>query len=170
MKMGFFDNLWSAGTEAVASVGDAVAAGANQVGDALDYVDNVGHATLGEYYDYIPIISDVTSIGADAAHETADAANLVSDVSRGKETFKGAVGRATDIGTRMANTGVDAGVAYTAGRVGGAAGKTWGKAVAKGAEKALGKVGAKVATQVGKQVIGSAVGHEAAKSIRRTGK
>jgi len=159
--MGFFDDLYNSASDAVASVGEAVSSGANSVGDALDYVDNVGHSYLGEAYDYIPIISDITSIGADAAHEVGDAGTLVSDVARGRETLSGGLARGGAIAERMGKTGVDAGIAYTAGKIGGSAGKSWAKAGAKGAEKVLGKTGAKIAQGIGKEVVGGIVGHQA---------
>ena len=115
-------------------------------------------STWGYAYDYIPIVSDITSIGADAAHEVGDSGALVSDVARGKESLGGAVRRAEDIGQRMVNTGIDAGIAYTAGRVGGAARKSWGKAASKGLTEALGKTGGKVAGRVGREVVGAVAG------------
>ncbi len=165
--MGFFDDLWNTGREAVASVGDVVSAGANSVGDALDMVNNVGHQYLGDAYDYIPIVSDITSIGADAAHEVGDAGALVSDVSRGKESLGGAINRAEGIGQRMVNTGIDAGIAYTAGKAGGAAGKAWGKAAAKGLTEQLGKTGGKVAGRVGREVVGAVAGKIAGDRIKQ---
>lgn len=164
--MGFFDDLWNSGREAVAGVGDAVAAGANTIGNALDYADEIGHAALGDAYEYIPIVSDITHIGGAAAHEVADAANLTSDVARGEESLVGALGRGRKIGERMGNTAADAAIAYTAGRLGGSVGKSWGKAATKGATKAFGNVGGKVATGMGKQVVGAVAGKVASNRLK----
>jgi hypothetical protein len=153
--MGFFGDLWHGATEVASSVGDAVSTGANQVGDALEHVDNLGHQYLGEAYDYIPIVSDLTSIGADAAHEVGDAGALAADVARGKTGVREGLGRAAGIGERMLHTGVDAGIAYTAGKVGGAAGKSYSKAAVKAGEKYLGK---RIGGMVGKKVVGALAG------------
>ena len=172
--MGFFDDLWSGATHAAsdlgAGVGDAISHTANSVGDALQAVDNVGHSYLGDMYDYIPIVSDITSIGADAAHEVGDAGRLITDVSRGRESVKSALDRGIGIGERMAGTAADAGIAYTAGRLGGSAGKTWGRAAAKGAEQALGKAGGKLATAAGKQAVGAIAGHFIGDRMARKGR